>query len=413
MKIYLLANNFPFGRGETFIKDELESIVFSQKEISICPLEYKGKKKETEYKNVVLTPSLKQKDWLAILFNCIHCRPLLKEIRSLVDSKNIHLNTIKRAIVFWVFANIKKRQIELIIEQENCTESQIVCYSYWASTTALAIVLLKKDKKVLGISRAHGIDLYEERHRYEYLPFRYEIYTKLDKIYLISNSGDNYIKNTYNFSKKIISGVSRLGTQDYGINLENRASKLILVSCSNVIEVKRVSLILECLSRIENIEIEWNHFGAGDLYNELEDKVKKCKNSNLKCNLWGFQDNEKIMDFYRNNPIDIFINVSTNEGVPVSIMEAISFGIPIIATNVGGTNEIVINNITGWLVDKDKVEKELPDALKAYYQLNKNEKNKIRHSTRKFWEENFNSKCNYYNFYKDIKELVHEKIEDI
>ena len=61
MKIYLLANNFPFGRGETFIKDELESIVFSQKEISICPLEYKRKKKETEYKNVVLTPSLKQK----------------------------------------------------------------------------------------------------------------------------------------------------------------------------------------------------------------------------------------------------------------------------------------------------------------------------------------------------------------
>ena len=90
--------------------------------------------------------------------------------------------------------------------------------------------------------------------------------------------------------------------------------------------------------------------------------------------MWGFQDNEKIMDFYRNNPIDIFINVSTNEGVPVSIMEAISFGIPIIATNVGGTNEIVINNITGWLVDKDKVEKELPDALMAYYQLIKMKK---------------------------------------
>ena len=39
--------------------------------------------------------------------------------------------------------------------------------------------------------------------------------------------------------------------------------------------------------------------------------------------------------------IDLFINTSSSEGVPVSIMEALSVGIPIIATDVGGTKEIV------------------------------------------------------------------------
>ena len=36
-------------------------------------------------------------------------------------------------------------------------------------------------------------------------------------------------------------------------------------------------------------------------------------------------------------PYHVFLNVSSSEGVPVSIIEAMSFGIPCIATNVGGT----------------------------------------------------------------------------
>lgn len=35
------------------------------------------------------------------------------------------------------------------------------------------------------------------------------------------------------------------------------------------------------------------------------------------------------------------MNLSTSEGVPVSIMEVQSYGIPVIATNVGGTGEII------------------------------------------------------------------------
>lgn len=50
---------------------------------------------------------------------------------------------------------------------------------------------------------------------------------------------------------------------------------------------------------------------------------------------------DQVMNYYKEHHFDVFINMSTNEGVPVSIMEAASFGIPIIATNVGGTSEIV------------------------------------------------------------------------
>ena len=52
------------------------------------------------------------------------------------------------------------------------------------------------------------------------------------------------------------------------------------------------------------------------------------------------------------NYIDALINVSESEGLPFSMMEAISFGIPVIGTNVGGVKEI-INNDTGILLEKD------------------------------------------------------------
>jgi glycosyltransferase involved in cell wall biosynthesis len=44
---------------------------------------------------------------------------------------------------------------------------------------------------------------------------------------------------------------------------------------------------------------------------------------------------------YRSQKVDGFILLSDSEGIPVSIMEALSYGIPVIATDTGGVSEIV------------------------------------------------------------------------
>ena len=59
-----------------------------------------------------------------------------------------------------------------------------------------------------------------------------------------------------------------------------------------------------------------------------------------------------LVDWYRRNRVDLFISLSSSEGLPVSMMEAISFGIPILATDVGGVSEIV-KRATGRLVSVD------------------------------------------------------------
>lgn len=48
--------------------------------------------------------------------------------------------------------------------------------------------------------------------------------------------------------------------------------------------------------------------------------------------------NQLVYDFYRNNDVDVFVNLSESEGIPVSIIETISFGVPVVATDVGGNS---------------------------------------------------------------------------
>jgi glycosyltransferase involved in cell wall biosynthesis len=48
---------------------------------------------------------------------------------------------------------------------------------------------------------------------------------------------------------------------------------------------------------------------------------------------------------------DLVILTSDNEGTPLSLIQAGMVGIPVVATNVGSTNEIVVNGKTGFLTD--------------------------------------------------------------
>jgi glycosyltransferase involved in cell wall biosynthesis len=51
--------------------------------------------------------------------------------------------------------------------------------------------------------------------------------------------------------------------------------------------------------------------------------------------------------------LDIFVLPSRTEGCPIVALEAMAMGVPVIATNVGGTPELVRDNITGLLVQSN------------------------------------------------------------
>src|SRR5690606_27399675 len=115
--------------------------------------------------------------------------------------------------------------------------------------------------------------------------------------------------------------------------------------------------------------------GFGPMENELRElaKNKLGKKSNIQFEFTGRMNNPDLLEFYRKNPANVFINVSESEGIPVTIMEAMSFGIPVIATDVGGVREIVKSGANGILLQKELAADDLIAAINFFVRLDSRE----------------------------------------
>jgi glycosyltransferase involved in cell wall biosynthesis len=82
----------------------------------------------------------------------------------------------------------------------------------------------------------------------------------------------------------------------------------------------------------------------------LENKIKEYISSKkLDDNILLLTDPSNIYEYYKE--ADIFLTTSIYEGTSNSIMEAMAFSLPIVATNVGDNSRLVNNNYNGYLTD--------------------------------------------------------------
>lgn len=173
-----------------------------------------------------------------------------------------------------------------------------------------------------------------------------------------------------------------------------------------MVKIKRVNLIAELLSLLDGYKIKWIHFGGGELLNKVMMRANSLLlNTSINFEFKGAVTNDTILQFYAETHIDLFINVSSSEGIPVSIMEAMSFSIPVVATNVGGTSEIV-NSSNGLMLNVDFSLKEAAQEIIKILSLGKEEKQSIRENAYNTWKLNYNADLNYPNFIKEINNLT-------
>lgn len=111
-----------------------------------------------------------------------------------------------------------------------------------------------------------------------------------------------------------------------------------------------INSFIELLSIRKDIELhligEWY---SKDLQKKLEGEIEKC---NLCKHFFfhGIQQNEKKWELFQQ--MNIYIHLSKLDGQPLSILEAMGCGMPIISTKVGAIPETVINNYNGILLDE-------------------------------------------------------------
>lgn len=364
-KVLLISNSYPYS-GEPFLKTE---IGFLPKGVSVDVWPFfvdhlkvdDSKMPLNTNSHVYRTQSAVGKLKCLLMGMYIFLRE--KEYKATCAKKNPLRNVIK-AIKFAYISEIRLSSIwKWIVEQGNISEDFKI-YSYWMYETAYVGARLKTLlPNSAFITRCHGYDLYEERHPNGYLPFRAFILKNADRVCPISNNGYEYLRKLYGseITKKIY--VSRLGTirESEVPVVQKKEEGIVLVSCSSLVEVKRVHLIIYALKKCDR-QIIWYHFGDGELRESIEEQAKDLP-KNIKYRFMGYTANEDVHRFYANHYIDAFVNVSRSEGIPVSVMEAESYGIPIIATDVGGTSEIVHDKGNGVLLKVDFTDEDLMAAI--------------------------------------------------
>jgi len=389
-RLYLFPYFYPYSTfRECFLEDEIKYLAKEFDEIFLVPYYYDNIIREYP-KNCQLVPSdVSYPDKRRFSFNRKTLVSFLKELfRSEVLSSP---RKIKRLLSQYFRLNYMLNS-EKIKDVFSSLTSEDVLYFYWGNGYNSLAVL--PDCKAKMVSRFHGWgDLWEDEYD-GYLPFRKQIMANLDAVVTISKKGFDFLKTKYPYAKV---SFSPLGSDDYGLCLDNSESNSIrILSCSMVYPLKRVDLIFHSLLKLEDLKIKWTHIGGGDDLEKIKQMTDTISHPNVEINFLGEMLHDKVMKYLKNNRFDVFINLSTIEGVPVSIMEAISFDIPVVATDVGGTSDVVPSEC-GVLVSSNPSEIEVANAIRNVL--------KGHFTPRSFWESHYSIDNNYGEFAKFISEL--------
>lgn len=390
-RLYLFPNFYPYSTWrECFLEDEIEYLAKEFDEVYLVPYFYDEFVRRYPANCILIPANVSFPEKNRISFNRKSFIPFLKDLLQCEVLRSP--DKIKRLLLDYFHLNsmLNNKKIKDILE--NLT-SQDVLYFYWGHKFNAFAVLPNCKAKI--VSRFHGWgDLWEDDYD-GYLPFRRQIMANLDAAVTISKKGYSFLRNKYPYAKTFF---YPLGSNDYGLcndsNLSNDSIQIL--SCSSIYPLKRVDLIFRSLLELNDLKITWTHIGDGEGYKKIEKQIEDVEHPNLVVNFLGGMPHNEVMMYLKNHKFDLFVNLSTMEGVPVSIMEAISFDIPVVATDVGGTSDVVSPDC-GILVSPNPSEIEVANSIRKVLQS--------RYSPRLFWEGHYSSDKNYGEFAHFISEL--------
>lgn len=417
--LVLLTNSYPFLPGDTFIRTEVAYLCQAFEQVHVIPaanalsnIPAKAQPDLPLPPNAVfrldLFEAIRQRArrvnrpaGLAAVFRDSRFRALIRG--ELPLAARFGLRTLMRMLT----AAQQGFYIWQVLTQMCAERSQpVILYSYWMHHAALGAAMLDLPD-TLRVSRVHGFDLYVERRNPPYLPFHEQTINRLDWVCPISQDGLNTLSNLYpRLAHRL--RLFRLGVEDGQKGSRPSPDGVLrVVSCSTLTPVKRVGLIADALA-LCNFPVHWTHFGRGEQRAAVEQKAAALP-AHVQVELKGYVDNPTLLQHYRENPVDLFLNVSSSEGLPVTLMEAASYGIPIAATSVGGVNEIVTSR-SGWLLPANPTPQQIADVLRAASELSLTQRQEMAYAAHQLWQERVNAAVQYPAFCQFLKTQLAQKL---
>ena len=263
---------------------------------------------------------------------------------KIADSNNINVNYLNKKdgfsfkTCFDVLKYINKYKPDVV-----STHLRALTY------VVLAALINRKPKYYHTVHNIAAKEAEDGLATIEKIAYRYAGFTPI----AISDFCKDTISDYYGISNSKIPVIyNGIDTKrySYSIPYENRDRKVIrIISTGRMQPVKRHLIMIKAFSILhkKNPNTELFFLGDGELRKDIENEIK---NNNLeKCiKVCGVISDVQI----ELNKAHIYLMASEYEGLPLSVLEAMSCGLPIIATKAGGTIDIV-DDSNGFLCDVD------------------------------------------------------------
>jgi len=397
MHLYLITSTYPYGgvTEESFLKNELIYLSKYFDRVTVLPMRMVSACLDIRFwpENVVVDNQFSQinrdKGRLRYLsffrwqFLCAFIREMTN-IRSKDQLEYMMWSFIEG----WAF----KQYMMKLISSGVLDIKKTTVYTFWFAEAALGMGLIPRSMCPYWISRAHGYDLYDERVPLRSRVLRHFSFRNVQQVLVCSRMGAEYLKRRFPYwSNKI--NTLYLGTPEPLIvpTYSSISNEIRFISVARLEEVKRPMLALEFIIQLaqnnKDLKIKWDVIGGGSLAGILEGKINTIHIPNLQVILHGEMKNTEVHSLLSTSLFDWMILVSSLEGLPIAIVEAMSYGIPAIATDVGGVREVVISGYTGLLLPSDASYTDFQTALMPYV-LNSERYMELRKNARKFWSDN-------------------------
>lgn len=330
-------------------------------------------------------------------------RRILKEVFRATFHKVVTVDYLKDMTYFLRCKSVLNRLCRKYIKDQG---DRWVIVSLWFYETAYAVSLLKDTyHKATLVSLAHAFEIDGSRNKQIDYSCKEFCHERLDYISFISKKRMDEYMNEH--AKRWKWRVDNCHLDYLGTTKENQAvssptdgNPYHIVTCSRCVELKRIDLLIKALSLTEKTHIHWTHIGDGVLFNELREMANTLP-TNITVSWLGALPNAEVHAFYKEHAVDIAVNLSTTEGIPVALVEALSYGIPIIATDVGGNSEVCDNNV-GFLLSSDPSPEEIIKSIEDFLSFEHTKRDEIRKNALDKYEKFFNSYKNRSDFYHKI-----------
>lgn len=315
------------------------------------------------------------------------------------------LTSLRRSMAISTGKLLFRRKLKQLLRRHSLDPKQTTVYTFWFDFATEAAATIPGLHSV--VSRAHRYDLYEEEEFISRAARRRTL-KKMRGVYVCSLSGEEYLKTKYpEYADRI--HTSYLGTLEHTPLPKSAEPEpptlhkpdVTLFCCARLEEVKRVPQQLQAVSawarRHPELNVRWIHAGDGGERTKLEETARALPD-NVTVSLLGGIGNEDVHSLLGSGEVDALLLTSSSEGLPVVLMEAMSHGVPVLATDVGGVREIV-DETTGELLPSEFSQEEFSAALDHLLETKK-EKSA---AARRKWEKGFDAVRLREEFVKTIR----------